>query len=239
MNYYKATVLTKGKKNQYHFYSKNEKDASDIAKKYSGVLIKVTPTSEPVELQFARFKTNLLKNIKKRKIKPDSLIAAIRQLAVMTNAGISIHNSIVEVAHSSEDKNLKFVFNKIADDIDSGKSLSLAMENFRFELGNITIAMVKLGEKTGNLDESLSSLAEMLDEIRSNFVKFKKSMAYPRNVMIAMVIAFTILIAFVVPQFKSIFEQLSVDLPIPTLILLKLEYIANNCYFIFIIKICN
>lgn len=228
MNYYEATVLTKGKKNQYHFYSKNDIDAKNIAKKYSGVLIKVTPTSEPVELQFARFKTNLLQNIKKRKIKPDSLIAAIRQLAVMTNAGISIHDSIVEVAHSSEDKNLKLVFNKLADDIDSGKSLSLAMENFRFELGNLTIAMVKLGEKTGKLDTSLSSLAEMLDEIRSNFIKFKKAMSYPRNVMISMIIAFTVLITFVVPQFKSIFEQLNVDLPLPTLILLKLEYISNN-----------
>ena len=229
MNYYEATVLTKGKKVVYSFYAKTPKDANDIAKlKYSGVLIKVTTATEPLELQFARFKTNLFKNIKKRKIKQDAMIAAIRQLAVMTNAGISIHDSIVEVANSSQDENLKFIFQKLADDIDSGKSLSLAMENFRFELGNLTIAMVKLGEKTGKLDTSLSSLAEMLDEIRANFVKFKKAMAYPRNVMIAMLIAFTVLISFVVPQFKSIFEQLGADLPLPTLILLKLEHIANN-----------
>lgn len=229
MNYYQATVLTKGKKVVHSFYAKSPKDANDIAKlKYSGVLIKVTPAKEPLELQFARFKDKLFENVKKRKIKPDALIAAIRQLAVMTHAGISIQDSIVEVSKSSEDQNLQFVFGKLADDIDSGKSLSLAMEPFRFELGNLTIAMTKLGEKTGKLNESLTSLADMLEEIRANFVKFKKAMAYPRNVMIAMAIAFTVLISFVVPQFKSIFEQLGSDLPAPTLILLKLEHIANN-----------
>ncbi len=229
MQYYEATVLTKGKKVVYGFYANSIKEANDIAKiKYSGVLIKVILATEPLELQFARFKTKFLQNIKKRKIKPDALIAAIRQLAVMTNAGISIHDSIQEVANSSDDKALVYVFSKLADDIDSGKSLSLSMENFRYELGNLTIAMVKLGEKTGNLDISLTSLAEMLDQIRENFVKFKKAMAYPRNVMIAMAIAFTVLISFVVPQFKSIFAQLGAELPVPTLILLKLENIFNH-----------
>jgi len=102
------------------------------------------------------------------------------------------------------------------------------MENFRFEVGNLTIAMVQLGEKTGNLDDALYSLADMLEEIRANIVKFKKAMAYPRNVMIAMAIAFTILISYVVPEFKAIFEKLNTELPLPTLILLKLEYLFNN-----------
>jgi general secretion pathway protein F len=102
------------------------------------------------------------------------------------------------------------------------------MENFRFELGNLTIAMTQLGEKTGNLDESLYTLADMLEEIRSNYVKFKKAMAYPRNVMIAMGVAFTILISFVVPKFKTMFEKLHADLPLPTKILLALEHIFNT-----------
>ena len=63
-----------------------------------------------------------------------------------------------------------------------------------------------LGEKTGNGAEALYSLSDMLEEIRTNIIKFKKAMAYPRNVMIAMAIAFTILISYVVPQFKAIFE---------------------------------
>jgi general secretion pathway protein F len=229
MKYFIATVLTKGKKEEFGLYAQDRKEANKFAKlKFTGIIIKVTEGQEPLEAQLKRFKTNLLSNIKKRKIKPDSLIAAIRQLAVMTNAGISIHDSLHEIANATNDETLHTVFSKIADDINSGHSLSSAMENFRFELGNLTIAMVQLGEKTGNLDEALYSLADMLEEIRANIIKFKKAMAYPRNVMIAMAIAFTILISYVVPQFKAIFEELHANLPLPTLILLKLEYIFNN-----------
>ena len=229
MKYFIATVLTKGKKEEFGFYAEDKKEANKFAKlKYTGIIIKVIEGQEPLEAQLKRFKTNLLSNLKKKKIKPDSLIAAIRQLAVMTNAGISIHDSLHEIANATNDETLHAVFSKIADDINSGHSLSSAMENFRFELGNLTIAMVQLGEKTGNLDEALYSLADMLEEIRANVIKFKKAMAYPRNVMIAMAIAFTILISYVVPQFKSIFEELHAQLPLPTLILLKLEYIFNN-----------
>ena len=229
MKYFIATILTKGKREQIPIYAQNKKEASNYAKlKYSGIIIKVTEATEPLDAQFKRVKTELLKNIKKSKIKPDAQIAAIRQLAVMTNAGISIYDSIDNIAQATDDENLKLVFSKLADDINSGHALSSSMENFRFELGNLTIAMVQLGEKTGNLDESLYSLANMLEEIRANVVKFKKAMAYPRNVMIAMAIAFTILISYVVPQFKAIFESLHAELPLPTQILLTLEYLFNN-----------
>ncbi len=229
MIYFVATVLTKGKREEIGLYAENRKDANNYAKlKFSGIIIKVIEGEEPLEARFARFKDELLVNVKKRKMKPDSLIAAIRQLAVMTNAGISIHDSIREIAEATDDETLDRVFSKLADDINSGHSLSASMENFRFELGNLTIAMVQLGEKTGNLDEALYSLADMLEEIRANFIKFKKAMAYPRNVMIAMAVAFTILISYVVPEFKVIFEELNSELPLPTIILLKLEYLFNN-----------
>jgi len=229
MKYFVATVLTKGKKEEFGLYAEDRKEANKYAKlKFSGIIIKVTEGREPLDAQLKRFKTNLLSNIKKRKIKQDSLIAAIRQLAVMTNAGISIHDSLNEIANATNDEALKTVFSKVADDINSGHSLSSSMQNFRFELGNLTIAMIQLGEKTGNLDEALYSLANMLEEIRANIIKFKKAMAYPRNVMIAMAIAFTILISYVVPQFKAIFEELHAQLPLPTIILLKLEYLFNN-----------
>jgi len=229
MKYFIATILTKGKRVEIPLYAKDRKEANDYAKlKYSGIIIKVVEAQEPLEAQLKRFKTNFFQNIKKRKIKPDAHIASIRQLAVMTNAGISIHDSLGEIASATDDQTLKHVFSKLADDINSGHALSSSMENFRFELGNLTIAMVQLGEKTGNLDEALYALADMLEEIRANITKFKKAMAYPRNVMIAMAIAFTVLISYVVPQFKDIFEQLNAELPMPTQILLTLEHLFNN-----------
>jgi len=229
MMYFTATVLTKGKKEQFGFYAEDKKEATSIAKlKFNGIIIKIVEDKEPLEEQFKRLKKDLLKNFKKRKIKQDGLISAIRQLAVMTNAGISIHDSLREIAEATDDESLKTVFTKLADDINAGLALSVSMEHFRYELGNLTIAMVQLGEKTGNLDESLYALADMLEEIRANIIKFKKAMAYPRNVMIAMAVAFSVLLTYVVPQFKEIFDQLGANLPLPTIILMTLSDLLVN-----------
>jgi len=237
MKYFIATVLSKGKKEHLPVYAENRKEAQAYIKvKTTGIVIKIQESTEPLDAQFLRFKNDFLRNIRKKKIKPDSLIAAIRQLAVMTNAGISIFDSLNEIGSATDDVALKIVFTKLADDINSGHSLSSSMENFRFGLGNLTIAMVNLGDKTGNLDEALYALADMLEEIRTNIIKFKKAMAYPRNVMIAMAVAFTILISYVVPEFKSIFEQLNAELPLPTQILLTLENLFNN-YGLYVLAI--
>ena len=229
MKYFLATILNKGKREQMPIYAQDKKAAQEYAKvKSKGILIKVEEATEPFEAQLERFKTNLLSSFQKKKIKPDALIAAIRQLAVMVNAGISIYDALSDIANATDDQALKTVFSKLAEDINSGHSLSASMENFRYEIGNLTIAMVDLGEKTGNLDEALYALADMLEEIRANFIKFKKAMAYPRNVMIAMAVAFTVLISYVVPEFKKIFEELNAELPLPTQILLTLEHLFNN-----------
>jgi general secretion pathway protein F len=229
MKYFVATVLTKGKKTEQGFYAENKKEAHYLAKiKYSGMILKITEASAPLEDQLRRLKESFFSNIQKRKLKQDSLIAAIRQLAVMTNAGISIHDSLKEIADATTDKTLQIVLGTMAEDINAGHSLSQSAHNFNYELGNLSLAMIELGEKTGNMAESLHKLADMLEEIRRNIIKFKKAMAYPRNVMIAMAIAFTVLISYVVPQFKTIFEQLGAELPLPTKILLFLEHLFNT-----------
>jgi len=224
MKHYTVTVLARGKKTEHRLYAEGKKEAHAIAKtKYPGILVKLEESSAPMEEQFAQIKANLFKNAKKKKLKPDAQIAAIRQLAVMTNAGISVHDSLSELAGATDDKTLQEILSKCGEDINAGSSLYNALNNFRSQLGGLTMAMIDLGEKTGNMAEALHNLANMLEEIRRNIIKFKKAMAYPRNVMIAMAVAFTILLSFVVPQFKEIFEQLGANLPLPTRILMFLS----------------
>lgn len=229
MKYFVATILVKGKKTEQGFYAESKKEAHYLAKiKFTGMILKVAESSPPLEDQLRHFKESLFANVKKRKLKQDALIAAIRQLAVMANAGISIHDSLKEIADATTDKALENVMGTMAEDINAGYSLSQSANKFAFELGNLTLAMIELGEKTGNMAEALHKLADMLEEIRRNIIKFKKAMAYPRNVMIAMAVAFTILISYVVPKFKTMFEKFHAELPVPTKILLFLEHLFNT-----------
>ncbi len=238
MKYFEVHSLFKGKKEIKVIQAPNRNDAISMAKSKSpGVILNVKETSAPVEDQLETLKNNIMNMITKKTIQMKDLIAATRQLAVMTDAGISIHDSIKEVADATVDKTLKEIFEKVDDDLNSGLSLTEAMMSFRHELGDVTIAMVELGESTGNMSESLEKLSEILEEIEENRQKFKKALRYPITVIIAIGIAFTILMVYVVPKFKDIFSKLKADLPAPTKILLFMEHLVNNYGHILLIVI--
>ena len=229
MKYFEVNYLFKGQKTKTIVKSPNRSDAISIAKvKIPGVILNVKETSAPLEDQLGELKIQFLGALFRKKIKMPNLIAAIRQLSVMTNAGISIHDSVKEVANATVDKSLKEIFNSVNDDLNSGLSLTQALMSYREEVGDVTLALVELGESTGNMAESLEKLAEILEEIEENRQKFKKAMRYPITVVIAIAIAFSILMVYVVPKFKDIFSKLKAELPLPTKILLFMENLINH-----------
>lgn len=229
MKYFEVNYLFKGQKTKTIVKSPNRSDAIAIAKvKVPGVILNVKETSAPLEDQMNELKSQLMGALFRKKIKMPNLIAAIRQLSVMTNAGISIHDSVKEVANATVDKTLKEIFNSVNDDLNSGLSLTQSLMSYRNEVGDVTLALVELGESTGNMAESLEKLAEILEEIEENRQKFKKAMRYPITVVIAIAIAFSILMIYVVPKFKDIFAQLKAELPLPTKILLFMENLINH-----------
>ena len=230
MKFFEVEYMANGRRQKMTLKANNRSEAQALAKtKKAGVIVKVGETkSIPLEEQFADMISKASVLLGGSKIKINNLIAAFRQLSVMTNAGISIHDSIKEVSKSTEDKRLKAIFATLNDDLNQGQSLTDAITKFKGELGDVVIAMVKLGESTGNMSESLHKLSEILQEVWENQRKFKKALRYPIIVMSAMAIAFIILMIFVVPQFREIFEQLGAKLPLPTIILLSIESALSN-----------
>ena len=230
MRYYEVNYIYQSKRNKELVKAISRKDAILMIKARipNGTVLKAYEVSAPLEHRIADFKESVFGAISKKKIKVESLISAIRQLAVMTNAGISIHDSIREVAKSTVDKELKAIFEKVDDDLNSGKSLTEAMTPYKYQVGDVTIAMIELGENTGNMAESLTKLAEVLEEMMENAKKLKSAMRYPITVIIAIAIAFTILMMYVVPKFKDIFDKLGADLPAPTKMLLFMEHAINT-----------
>lgn len=230
MKFFEVEYMANGRRQKMTLKANNRSEAQALAKtKKAGVIVKVGETkSIPLEEQFADMISKASVLLGGSKIKINNLIAAFRQLSVMTNAGISIHDSIKEVSKSTEDKRLKAIFATLNDDLNQGQSLTDAITKFKGELGDVVIAMVKLGESTGNMSESLHKLSDILQEVWENQRKFKKALRYPIIVMSAMAIAFIILMIYVVPQFREIFEQLGAKLPLPTIVLLSIESALSN-----------
>ena len=229
MKYFNVTIMDKGKKRLEMIKAENRMLAVKLAKNKfpTTMVMRAVETSAPLEDGFE----DLLKTLKKSfksKIPINDKISTIRQIAVMTDAGIAINDTLTEVADNTDNKKLKEIYAKINSDINAGNSMSDAMEPYTEEFGHVALAMTNLGERTGNISESYHKLANILENIRDNTAKFKKAIRSPLITLAAMGIAFTILIMVVVPKFKDIFSRFKTELPLPTQILLKLEWAFSN-----------
>ncbi len=237
MNYYKVTLIVKGKKEEIILKGENKAavlESVNNSNKYKGITVKVEPTDMPFEEKIKNLQDIIKANFSKKKLNYNAFISAVRQLAALTIAQISLKDSLENIAQNSTDELVKELFQKAAEGIDNGLNLSSTFEEYEPYIGNLAVALVKLGEQTGALGEALHTLADVYEDIENNRQKFKKAMRMPMITMIAMAGAFTILIGYVIPKFKDIFEKLHTELPLPTRILLGLEYVINN-YGIFVL----
>ncbi len=229
MGYFNVTIMDKGKKREELIKADSRMTAVKLAKnKFPRTMVmKAVETSAPLEDSISELFDGLKKSFKS-KIPINDKISTIRQIAVMTDAGIAINDTLEDVADNTHNKQLKEIYTKINSDINAGNSMSDAMEPYTEEFGHVALAMTNLGERTGNISESYHKLADILENIRDNTAKFKKAIRSPLITLTAMGIAFTILIMVVVPKFKDIFSKFKTELPLPTQILLKLEWAFSN-----------
>ena len=229
MNYYKVTMTNRGKRTYELVKAKSKMSAIRTAKQDFPTfnVIKAEESTPALGDKLG----DIFEGIKKSfepKIDMGNKISSIRQIAVMTDAGISIHDSIDEVAKNTENQKLKSIFTTIGNDINAGKGIGDSMAPYKEDFGHVAMAMTNLGEKTGNIAGAYHKLANILESIRDNTKKFKKAIRTPLITFAAMGVAFTILIMVVVPKFKEMFEKFDSALPVPTQILLFLENILTN-----------
>ena len=224
MKYFEIEYIKAGNREKLVVPSLNKIEAIKIFQAKSlGFMVKADEVTEPFSYKMEALKLKLKTFITAKKIPLEPYIAALQQISVMLNAGLPINTCLKDVIKTSEHKRIKEIFSTVLLEVESGTSISLSMQRFREEVGNISIAMIDLGEKTGSLDESIKKLAEILQEVHDNRMKLKKATRYPVTVLFAMVVAFSFVITLVIPQFQAMFAEYKTALPFPTLVLLWIE----------------
>ena len=188
-----------------------------------GISQEIVEIPQPLSIRFKKFQEAWDDPIKNERVKDQAYIALLDQLHVMLDAGMPINVSLTEAINGVEDPMLQAIFSKVLDDIEGGQSLTASAHKYVRQLGTLSISMFDLGEKTGTLSESILRLSEILQEVYDNRMKLKKATRYPLFIIVAMSIAFMVVITFVVPQFEDLFRSAKLELPFPTRFLLWLE----------------
>lgn len=144
-----------------------------------------------------------------------------RLLATMINAGLSIVKSLAILAEQVENTHLAKIIRHVTEDIEAGGTLSGAMEKYPKVFTEAQVGMVEAGEASGRLNKVLFQMAKDAEKTAALLHKLKTAMIYPIVVILIMIASGTLVMLFVMPKLKDVFQSLGGELPALTQFLIS------------------
>ena len=169
-------------------------------------------------------------------VHPQDMIVFSRQLATLISAGLPFIASFDALIEQTENKRLRKVITHVRKDVEGGSSLSDALAKHPDIFSNLYINMIRAGEAGGVLDEILERLASLAEHEAETRARIKSATRYPKIVIFSLVAAFIILVTFVIPKFAALYANFKVKLPLPTRILIGINYAVINYWHIVLIS---
>ncbi len=173
-------------------------------------MLKATLRRKGIRIRYIKEKR---KSINKKKILPADIAHFSRQLTSMMRSGIPLIQSLDIISSGHENPSMQDLINALAKDIASGSDFSGALQKHPKYFDELFVNLVGAGETAGTLEDMLEKVATYKEKTENIKAKIKKAMMYPLMVVIAAVIVTTIMLLFVIPQFKELFEGFGADLP--------------------------
>ncbi|HEY0866340.1 MAG TPA: type II secretion system F family protein [Fimbriimonas sp.] len=176
------------------------------------------------------------------RVKLGHLSIFCRQFSTMVDAGVSLVRCLDVLGQQTQDPKLKKIISDIGERVESGESLSRAMQRHPKTFNNLFIGMIRAGEIGGVLEETLQRLSIFLESEVTLKRKVKSAMTYP---VLVVVFAFGItffLVYWFVPQFIEIIIGLGMkadDLPAPTKLLMNISDALRYNYIWILVSIVS
>ena len=139
-----------------------------------------------------------------------------RQMATMISAGLSLLRTLTILTEQTENKKLASILNKVRGDVETGLSLSDAMAKHPGDFPPIMLSLIRAGETGGFLEGALESIANNFEAELKLIGTIKSALTYPVVVLMMAVVAVAGMLIFIVPIFKTMFNDLGSELPLPT-----------------------
>ncbi|MBU1365353.1 MAG: type II secretion system F family protein [Gammaproteobacteria bacterium] len=146
-----------------------------------------------------------------------------RQLATMMKSGVPLLQSFDIVGRGHSNPAVGKLLLDIKSDVETGSSLSQAFRKFPLQFDALYCNLVAAGEQAGILDTLLDRLATYKEKILAIKGKIKSALFYPVAVLVVAFIITAVIMIFVIPAFKEVFQSFGADLPAPTLFVIAIS----------------
>ena len=169
------------------------------------------------------------------KVKLSEKIFFTRNLQAMISAGVSLPRALMILSEQTKNRRFKIALEKISDNILKGKNFSNSLALYPNIFSEVFINMVKVGEEAGTLERVLNDLVYQMERENSLKSRVKGAMMYPAVVVVVMIGIGILMMIMVVPRLSATFEELGVELPFTTQLIISFgNFLTKNIILILI-----
>jgi len=162
------------------------------------------------------------------RVKDDDLVMMTRNIGSMLVAGLPLSRAISVIERQSTNPRVQVTMKEVRERISKGDQFNEALAEFPKTFDDLYVAMVKAGEESGGLAETLQVLSVQMERASSLKKKIKGAMIYPMIVMGIMVIIGFLMMIYVMPTMIGVFEGMNVDLPATTQFIIMVANFVND-----------
>jgi type IV pilus assembly protein PilC len=164
-----------------------------------------------------------------------------RQFATLVASGMPMLRTLYTLEEQTQDDQITAATASVRADVEAGSSLEQAMERHPKVFDRLFRAMVRSGEQSGRLDEAMDRIAFQVEKSDALRRQVKSAMMYPALVFGFAAVVLVAIVAFVIPIFAKIFEELGEEhpeeatgLPLPTQICVSASNALTGYWFVII-----
>ena len=162
------------------------------------------------------------------KLKRSDVLLFSREMAHLKQANMPLDKALGMLKETANTDRLKAFISKVEEGVRGGKSLYQSLLPFERDLGRQYLVLIRAGETSGSLHVVLKELTVQLeaeDKLRNYIIS---SMTYPVILLVVAVLSVILLLAFVVPQFREIFDSMGDKLPYSTRLVVDLSDLIRS-----------
>lgn len=182
----------------------------------------------------------LVQKIRKQRIRGGGRVSAkditlfTRQMATMMKAGVPLLQSFDIVGKGASNPAVGKLLMDVKTEVETGSTLAAAFRKYPLHFDALFCNLVAAGEQAGILESLLDRLATYKEKILAIKSKIKAALFYPISIVVVAFIITAVIMIFVIPAFKQVFESFGAALPGPTVFVMTVsDYFVEYWYLIF------
>ncbi|ART77469.1 type II secretion system protein F [Sutcliffiella horikoshii] len=168
-------------------------------------------------------------------VKLRDFVIFLRQFSTLIRAGISVVDATNVLAQQTSSKALKRVLFDVEEEMKQGNPLSEAAAKHPKVFSTMFINMIKAGEASGALDDTLDRLATQFEKQNETRQKIVSALTYPLVLGVIAIGVVIFLLVGVVPTFVAMFSDFGADLPLITRFVLGASEWMQSFWWLFLL----